>query len=144
MIFDCLTSGLVPHLIAAADSHGGHAAEPTTPEMGEMFWLLAFSVRLGLYVMCAGLILCLIRLVKGPELADRVLAADLLSLHVVGLVILLTIYIGDLVFFDAAMVVAIIGFVSTVGFAQYIYAMADRGSDGVAVPDIAAAEGEAS
>ena len=58
----------------------------------------------------------------GPSLADRVLAADLLSLHVVGLVILLTIYLGNLVFFDAALAVAIIGFVSTLGFAQYIHA----------------------
>lgn len=57
-------------------------------------------------------------------MADRVLAADLLALHVVGLVILLTIYLGQMVFFDAALAVSILGFVSTLGFAQYIYAQA--------------------
>lgn len=145
MMFDCFLSATMPLVLSAAESHGDHAASTATPEMGEMFWLLAFSVRVGLYVMCVGLILCLIRLVRGPELADRVLAADLLSLHVVGLVILLTIYVGDLVFFDAVMVVAIIGFVSTVGFAQYIYAMANRPEDvSNATGELALPEGDAS
>lgn len=86
--------------------------------------VLRWVVEAGVYVLCIGMVVCLVRLIKGPELADRVLAADLLSLHVVGLVVLLTIFVGNLVFFDAALVVSIIGFVSTVGFSQYIYATA--------------------
>ena len=69
------------------------------------------------------------------------LAADLLALHVVGLVILLTIYVGDLVFFDAALVVSIIGFVSTLGFAQYIYATANR-EPGEPKPEVNEMHGE--
>ncbi|MBL1218225.1 MAG: K+/H+ antiporter subunit F [Planctomycetes bacterium] len=67
-----------------------------------------------------GMVLCLYRMLRGPHLADRVLAGDVLSMHVVGLVILLTIRLRTTAFFDAALVVAIIGFASTLAFAQYI------------------------
>ena len=115
-----------PTLLAAAKDTDT-ASE--LPGRGEMAPLLAYAVTLGVYVLCGGMALCLYRLARGPELADRVLAADLLSLHVVGLVIVLTLYVGNLVFFDTALVVAIIGFVSTVGFAQYIFATAPRTID---------------
>lgn len=114
--------------VLAAGQDTTHEAS-TLPGRGEMAPFLAYAVTLGVYVLSAGMALCLYRLVRGPELADRVLAADLLSLHVVGLVVLLTIYVGNLVFFDTALVVSIIGFVSTVGFAQYIFATAPRTID---------------
>lgn len=125
MPIDCLVSHL-PGLLAAADAHATPAPGDGLPEPGQMFFLLAWTVRLGVFVLCAGMMGCLYRLVRGPELADRVLAADLLALHVVGLVILLTIYLGDMVFFDAALAVSILGFVSTIGFAQYLYATSHR------------------
>ncbi|MEM6756149.1 MAG: monovalent cation/H+ antiporter complex subunit F [Planctomycetota bacterium] len=105
--------------------------------------LLRYVLTASVYVLSGGMALCLYRLAAGPELADRVLAADLLSLHVVGLTVVLTIYIGNLVFFDAALVVAIIGFVSTAGFSQYIFATARRtGEDGQSL-EPTAARGEA-
>jgi multicomponent K+:H+ antiporter subunit F len=109
-------------LLAAAQA----GPAPDRPEAGELALPLLLAVTAGVFVLVGGMAFCLLRLVRGPELADRVLAADLLSLHVVGLVVLLTIYIGDLAFFDATLAVSILGFVSTVGFAQYIYATADR------------------
>jgi len=116
-----------PALLAAGKESGADTNE--LPGQGEMVPFLSYAVTLGVYVLSAGMALCLYRLVRGPELADRVLAADLLSLHVVGLVVLLTIYVGNLVFFDTALVVSIIGFVSTIGFAQYIFATAPRTVD---------------
>ncbi|MEE9405753.1 MAG: monovalent cation/H+ antiporter complex subunit F [Algisphaera sp.] len=98
-----------------------HAVEPTVAGMHPV---LAACVTLAIAGLCLGLALCLYRLVRGPSLTDRVLAADLLSLHVVGLVVVLTVYLRSAVFFDAALAVGILGFVSTVGFAQYIHAVA--------------------
>lgn len=130
-LFDTLTP-----LLAAAEPMQDGAATEALPGRGEMTPFLGVAVTLGIYVLSIGMACCLYRLVRGPELADRVLAADLLSMHVVGLVILLTIYVGNLVFFDAALVVSIIGFVSTVGFSQYIFATAPRTRD-PAAPRIA-------
>ncbi|MEM1108390.1 MAG: monovalent cation/H+ antiporter complex subunit F [Planctomycetota bacterium] len=123
-----LISTTVSQALLAASPEAADAAN-ALPGRGELALPLAYVVTLGVYLLCGGMALCLYRLARGPELADRVLAADLLSLHVVGLVIVLTIYVGNLVFFDTALVVAIIGFVSTVGFAQYIFATAPRTVD---------------
>lgn len=102
---------------ATGDDHGGTTviAEASAAQP-----FLFGIVELGVVTLVLGLVLCLYRLLRGPHLADRVLAGDAFSLHVVGLVILLTIYMGNTVFFDAALVVAIIGFASTLAFAQYI------------------------
>jgi len=134
MTFDAMLTDAVPALLAAGDAAPDRGASGL-PGQGEMLPVLIFAVTAGVYILCVGMAFCLWRLIRGPELADRVLAADLLALHVVGLVVLLTIYIGDLVFFDAALVVSIIGFVSTVGFSQYIYATAPR-QPGEARPDL--------
>lgn len=147
MIFECFGELLIamPSVLAAGKDTADAASD--LPGRGELSPFLGFVVTMSVYVLSAGMACCLYRLVRGPELADRVLAADLLSLHVVGLVVLLTIYVGNLVFFDAALVVAIIGFVSTVGFAQYIFATAPRTLDPQApriVQDTAATSGETS
>jgi multicomponent K+:H+ antiporter subunit F len=129
MNLELLTSGLWAPLLAAAPEAAAAATPDELPGRGELSSFLAFCITSGVFILSLGMALCLVRVVRGPELADRVLAADLLALHVVGLVVLLTIYVGNLVFFDAALVVAIIGFVSTCGFAQYIFATAPRTVD---------------
>lgn len=78
------------------------------------------AVMLGLVSISLGMVLCLYRLWKGPGLADRVLASDVFAFHVVALVILLSVYLRNLTFFDAALGVALVGFAGTVGFAQFI------------------------
>jgi len=81
---------------------------------------LAFVSNLGVLLVCAGIIVAVWRIVKGPSLVDRAIAGDVLALHVVALVILVTIRFGSLVLFDAVLIVSILGFVSTVATAQYI------------------------
>ena len=118
---------LITPLLAAAPAPAGgddapaHVFEPSSVEP-----LLFWAVQLGIVVIILGVILCLYRLLRGPHLADRVLAADALALHVVGLVILLSILLRTTVFFDAVLVIAILGFVSTVGFSQYICGLCER------------------
>lgn len=60
------------------------------------------------------------RLAKGPSLPDRVVALDLIATVTVGLVALYCIAVSQPAFLDAAIVLALIGFLSTVAFAQYI------------------------
>ncbi len=81
---------------------------------------LMWLTHIGVVVLIAGILLCLWRMVKGPHLADRVLAGDTMAMLVAGLVIVLAVKYSSGLFFDAALVVAILGFVSTVAFAQYI------------------------
>lgn len=106
------------HEAGAAGGHGTGGSTMIEPSPIEP--ILFFIVGISLALVIIGMVLCLYRLLRGPHLADRVLASDVLSMHVVGLVILLTIRLRTPAFFDAALVVAIMGFASTLAFAQYI------------------------
>jgi multicomponent K+:H+ antiporter subunit F len=96
--------------VAAEFAAGSSALEP----------VLRAVVLIGMFVVCGCIILGLIRILRGPTLADRVLAADALALFVVALVILLGIVLRTDAFFDAALLVAIIGFVSTLAFSRFL------------------------
>lgn len=61
-----------------------------------------------------------VRLLRGPEVADRVLALDTLYINVVALVIVLGMRLGSTLLFEAALVVALLGFVSTVALSRYL------------------------
>lgn len=58
------------------------------------------------------------RLLAGPGMADRVLALDTLSLNAVGLIVLLGIATRTAFYFEAAVLIAALGFVATVAFAR--------------------------
>ncbi|HUG23308.1 K+/H+ antiporter subunit F [Piscinibacter sp.] len=60
------------------------------------------------------------RVVRGPELTDRVLAIDTLYINTVALVILLGLRLGSDLLFEAALIIAMLGFVGTVALARYL------------------------
>jgi len=125
-----MMSVLSTWLLAAGNAAN---ADATTTERGPAAsesalgpWLNVV-LEIGLVLLVIGMIICIYRLLRGPSLADRVTATDTLSFEVTGLVIVLAIRFGTTIFFDAVPVVAIVGFVSTVAFAQYIGAGAKTG-----------------
>ncbi|TFY96844.1 K+/H+ antiporter subunit F [Ramlibacter rhizophilus] len=60
------------------------------------------------------------RLLRGPEPTDRVLALDTLYINTVGLVILLGMRLGSDLLFEAALVIAMLGFIGTVALARFL------------------------
>jgi multicomponent K+:H+ antiporter subunit F len=66
------------------------------------------------------LLLCVWRLVRGPEAPDRVLALDTMYVNFVALVVLLGLRLGTDLFFEAALLIALLGFASTVALARYL------------------------
>jgi multicomponent K+:H+ antiporter subunit F len=69
------------------------------------------------------MLLCLWRLLRGPALVDRALALDTLYINAMAMLIALGIALEDAVFFEAALVIALLGFTGTVVLARYL----DRG-----------------
>lgn len=65
-------------------------------------------------------VLSMVRLVIGPTVGDRILALDTMVLNAIGLIVLLGIYQGTRMFFEPAMLVAMLGFVSTVAYARFV------------------------
>ncbi|QPM92535.1 K+/H+ antiporter subunit F [Pseudooceanicola algae] len=71
---------------------------------------------------CFGLALLanLFRLVKGPDPADRILALDTMVINVLALLILYGVWQGTAIYFEASILVAMVGFVSTVAYCRFI------------------------
>jgi multicomponent K+:H+ antiporter subunit F len=60
------------------------------------------------------------RLLAGPDAADRVLALDTLYVNTVALVLLLGLRFGSDLLFEAALVIAMLGFIGTVALARFL------------------------
>jgi multicomponent K+:H+ antiporter subunit F len=66
------------------------------------------------------LLLAAYRLLRGPAAADRILALDTLYINTMALLILLGIRFGTALYFEAALVIAMLGFVSTVVLSKFL------------------------
>ena len=82
--------------------------------------MIAMVSQLTLVILGVAVLLALVRLVKGPSLPDRVVAMDLLSVVIVGFIVVLAASTGVRATLDAALVIALIGFVATVAYAIYV------------------------
>jgi|YNPBryantNP2012_1023418.scaffolds.fasta_scaffold183492_1 multicomponent Na+:H+ antiporter subunit F len=60
------------------------------------------------------------RLVRGPSLPDRVVALDVIASLSLGMIVVYAISANQPVYVDAAIALALIAFLGTVAFAQYI------------------------
>lgn len=82
--------------------------------------LLALALDIATGAVSLALLLCAWRLARGPHTMDRVLAIDTLYINAVALVILLGIRLHTALLFEAALIMAMLGFVSTVALARYL------------------------
>ncbi|WP_439573776.1 K+/H+ antiporter subunit F [Phreatobacter sp.] len=60
------------------------------------------------------------RLVKGPDAADRILALDTLSINTIALVLLLGMAWATKAYFEAALIIAMMGFVGTAALCKFL------------------------
>lgn len=68
----------------------------------------------------AALLLTCVRLFRGPRAQDRVLAMDALYMNAMLLILVLGMQNGSVFFFEAAVIIAILGFVTTVALAKFL------------------------
>lgn len=73
-----------------------------------------------LMTLAVALVLALWRVARGPSLPDRVVALDMMALLATSFITVYAIDTHQKVFIDVAIVLALISFLGTVGFAQYI------------------------
>jgi multicomponent K+:H+ antiporter subunit F len=66
------------------------------------------------------LLLNLWRLVMGPSVPDRILALDTMYINSIALIILYGMSMGTDLYFEAALLIAMLGFVSTVAVCKYL------------------------
>ncbi|WP_437777362.1 monovalent cation/H+ antiporter complex subunit F [Sorangium sp. So ce1097] len=73
-----------------------------------------------LAVLGVAMLLCVIRICRGPSLLDQVLAFDCLVLDVVGAVLVLSVLLGTALFIDVILVITLLGFVGTIALVAYV------------------------
>jgi multisubunit Na+/H+ antiporter MnhF subunit len=69
------------------------------------------------------ILLCLVlmyRVVKGPSVVDRAIAGDSIDIMTTVVIVLFAIYSGRAIYLDIALVVAVLGFLSTVLISKYL------------------------
>jgi multicomponent K+:H+ antiporter subunit F len=81
--------------------------------------MLGLALDFAFMALTGAFALAALRLVIGPSVLDRIVALDTLYVDSVAITILLGIRHDSLAYFEAALVVALIGFVSTAAFAWY-------------------------
>lgn len=82
--------------------------------------MLDIVAQITLVMLGVALLIAFVRLVKGPTLPDRIVAMDLFGMLVVGLIVVLAGWSGVHATLDAAIVIALIGFLGTVAYATYV------------------------
>ena len=82
--------------------------------------MLSTTILIVCSMICIALLMNLIRLLRGPDLPDRILALDTLYINSIGLILLFGLYKGSLLYFEGALLIAMLGFVSTAALCKYL------------------------
>ncbi len=67
-----------------------------------------------------GLVLCLWRIVRSPGVSDRILALDTMVINAIALIVLYGIQQGTQVYFEVSILIAMVGFISTVAYCRFV------------------------
>lgn len=82
--------------------------------------MIETAVAIALFVVALAMLLSLWRLLRGPSVPDRILALDTLYVNTIALLILFGMHLRSAVYFEAALVIAMLGFVGTVMLCKYV------------------------
>ncbi|MBA3890931.1 MAG: K+/H+ antiporter subunit F [Gemmatimonadaceae bacterium] len=82
--------------------------------------LLSAASAAALAMMTLALILNVYRLLRGPTQPDRIVALDTAYINTVALLVLLGIVRDSVLYFEAALLIALLGFIGTVALCKFV------------------------
>lgn len=82
--------------------------------------MLNTAIAIAFTCIAVALILNFWRLLRGPDMPDRILALDTMYINTTALLVLFGIHLDLTVFFEAALLIALMGFVGTVALCKYL------------------------
>lgn len=82
--------------------------------------MIETAVTWALYAVGVAMLLSLWRLLRGPGVPDRILALDTLYVNTIAALILFGMHLRSAVYFEAALVIAMLGFLATVMLSKYV------------------------
>ncbi len=82
--------------------------------------MIDFACVVALVAVGAAMLLSVYRLALGPDILDRVLALDTLAINAIALIVVAGLWYRSTMYFEAALLFAMVGFVTTVAFCKYL------------------------
>lgn len=82
--------------------------------------MLNIAIITACVMVCTALLLSLYRLLSGPSVPDRILALDTLYINSIALLILLGIFLRSNLYYEAALLIALMGFMGTLALSKYL------------------------
>ncbi|SDM01161.1 multisubunit potassium/proton antiporter, PhaF subunit [Franzmannia pantelleriensis] len=82
--------------------------------------MLDTALWISLALIVAALAMNVARLARGPDIPDRLLALDTIYVNSIALIVLLGLWLNTKVYFEAAILIAMLGFVSTMAICRYL------------------------
>lgn len=82
--------------------------------------MIDYVLPVAIAAVVVALLLSAFRLLRGPAVTDRILALDTLYVNALALLVLLGLQQRTALYFEAALVIAVLGFVGTVALAKYV------------------------
>lgn len=82
--------------------------------------MLTMAMYVSMLIFGVSLLLNFIRLLRGPDTVDRILALDTLYLNGLALLVVFGILLSSRLFFEAALLIALFGFFSTVVLCKFL------------------------
>lgn len=82
--------------------------------------LMNYALVLAFVIVGLCQIMAMIRVVIGPDTGDRILALDTMVVNAIGLIVLMGLAQGTRIYFEVSLIIAMLGFVSTVAYARFV------------------------
>ncbi|MDA3942395.1 MAG: monovalent cation/H+ antiporter complex subunit F [Bacteroidetes bacterium] len=88
--------------------------------MDTTYSLFDFAITFSFFSITVAFLAVLYRLIKGPEITDRLIVLDLAASSLIGLVLLVIIFSGKSVYLNVALITGLIIFMGNIAFARYL------------------------
>ena len=82
--------------------------------------MLEVSLQIAMLLVSLAMLLSFYRLLRGPSRLDRVLALDTLYVNSIAILVLAGLFFSSPLYFEAALLIAVMGFVGTVALSKYL------------------------
>ncbi len=82
--------------------------------------MLSLALTLATILLALAATLCFWRLLKGPDIVDRIMALDTLSIIAIALIVGYGIRTDNPAYFEMALLIALLGFVATVALSKHL------------------------
>jgi len=82
--------------------------------------MIATACLIAVAAISVSMLMNLYRLGRGPDVLDRILALETLVVNAIGLVVVMGLWFNTSLYFEIALLIVTVGFLSTVAFCKYL------------------------